>query len=82
MQRPIIHQKVNGLKRKEIIAWKVCLDGLKKSKYAGWPVREILYIEEHNKQPQYRVQVRKGDLQKKNLYFSPTGQLLDDSITL
>ncbi len=58
-------------------------DGLKKSKYAGWPVREILYVEEHNKQqPLYRIQVRKGDLQKKNLYFSPTGQLLDDSITL
>jgi hypothetical protein len=57
-------------------------DGLKKSKYAGWRVKEILYVEEHDKQPKYRVQVRKGDLQKKNLYFSTTGQLLDDSITL
>jgi hypothetical protein len=57
-------------------------DGLKKSKYASWPVKEILYVEEHNKQPQYKVLVRKGDLQKKNLYFSTTGQLLDDSITL
>lgn len=57
-------------------------DGFKKSKYAGWEVKDILYVEEKDKQPQYRMQVRKSDLQKKNLYFSTSGQLLDDSITL
>jgi hypothetical protein len=57
-------------------------DGFKKSKYAHWPVKEIVYIEEQHKQAQYRIQVRKGDLQKKNLHFSSSGQMLDDSITL
>jgi hypothetical protein len=57
-------------------------DGFKKSKYADWQLKDIFFIEEYNKQPRYRIQVRKGDLQKKNLYFSSTGQLLEDSITL
>jgi hypothetical protein len=57
-------------------------DGYKKSKYTDWAVKEVLYVEEKDKQPRYRVQVRKSDFQKRNLYFSATGQLLDDSITL
>jgi hypothetical protein len=57
-------------------------DGYKKSKYTDWSVKDVLYVEEKDRQPRYRVQVRKSELQKKNLYFSATGQLLEDSITL
>ncbi len=57
-------------------------DGFKKSKYKDWPVKEVMFVEEKDKQPQYRIQVRKGDLQKKNLYFSVSGQLLEEAITL
>lgn len=57
-------------------------DGLGKSKYADWPVKEVTYVEEKGKQPQCLMQVRKGNLQKENLYFSVSGQLLEESITL
>ena len=57
-------------------------DGYKKSKYTDWTVKDVMYVEEKDKQPRYRVQVRKSELQKRNLYFSTTGQLLEDAITL
>ena len=57
-------------------------DGLKKSKYADWPVKEVVLVEEKDKQPKHRVLVRKSDLLKKNLYFSQSGQLLEEAITL
>ncbi len=57
-------------------------DGFKKSKYTDWTVKDIVFVEEKDKKPQYRIQVRKGDLQKKNLYFSVSGQLLEEAITL
>lgn len=57
-------------------------DGFKKSKYTDWTVKEVVLVEEKDKQPQYRILVRKSDLQKKNLYFSQSGQLLEEAITL
>jgi hypothetical protein len=58
-------------------------DGFKKSKYANWPLKDITYIEARDYQnPLYKLQVRKGDFQKKNLYFLASGQLIDDAITL
>jgi hypothetical protein len=58
-------------------------DGFKKSKYADWTVKDIRYIEDKDKQVQYRLQVVKNsDIIRKNLLFSTTGQLVDDTITL
>jgi len=57
-------------------------DGFKKSKYTDWTVKEVMFIEEKDKPAKYRIQVRKSDLQKKNLYFSKAGQLLEEAITL
>lgn len=57
-------------------------DGFKKSKYTDWTIKEVMFVEEKDKQPQYRVLVRKSDLQKKNLFFSTSGQLLEEAITL
>jgi hypothetical protein len=31
---------------------------------------------------QYRLEIEKGDIQKKNLIFDPNGRLLRDNITL
>jgi hypothetical protein len=57
-------------------------DGLAKSKYADWKIRVayILYLPGGVKQ--YHVPVVKTDLQKRNLLFSPEGQMLKDNITL
>jgi hypothetical protein len=58
-------------------------DGFKKSKYAEWTVKDIRYVAEKGKQTQYRLQViRNNDIIRKNLIFSTTGQMLDDSLTL
>ena len=57
-------------------------DGFKKSRYADWPIKEVVFVEERDKQAQYRVLVRKSELLKKNLYFSQSGQLLEEAITL
>jgi hypothetical protein len=57
-------------------------DGFKKSKYADWTIKEVVSAEEKDKQPLYRILIRKSDLQKKNLYFSTFGQLLEEAITL
>jgi hypothetical protein len=57
-------------------------DGYDKSKYAAWKINTITRIDLPGDKIQYRVQVEKSDLQKKNLLFSNTGQLLKDNITL
>ena len=57
-------------------------DGYNKSKYAEWKINTITRIDLPGEKIQYRVQAGKSDLQKKNLLFSNTGQLLKDNITL
>lgn len=57
-------------------------DGLGKSKYAEWTPGKFTAIELPGSQMQYRVQVSKSDIQKKNLLFSSDGRLLKDNITL
>jgi len=57
-------------------------DGLSKSKYADWELKSIYTIDLPEDKVQYRLQVVKSDLQKKNLLFSNDGQLLRDNITL
>jgi len=57
-------------------------DGFDKSRYTGWTVDEtkILYIP--SGVVQYRLRVRKNDLQKKYLFFNMKGRLLREAITI
>ena len=57
-------------------------DGFEKSKYADWETTEtkILYLPGGSEQ--YRLRVKKNDVQKKYLYFNKKGRLLREAITL
>jgi len=57
-------------------------DGLNKSKYADWELTSIYNIDLPDDKVEYRIQVSKSDIQKKNLLFSSEGRLLKDNITL
>jgi hypothetical protein len=57
-------------------------DGLEKSKYADWDLNDVYSIELPDDVMQYRLQVAKNDVQKKNLLFNSDGKLLRDNITL
>ncbi|MCW3119476.1 MAG: hypothetical protein JWM28_3558 [Chitinophagaceae bacterium] len=57
-------------------------DGFEKSKYADWETTEtrILYLPGGGEQ--YRLRIRKSDVQKKYLYFNKKGRLIREAITL
>lgn len=57
-------------------------DGLNKSKYVEWEIKSVTHIDLPDDQVQFRIQVAKSDVQKKNLLFNSEGQLLKDNITL
>lgn len=57
-------------------------DGLNKSKYAEWEVESAHKIILPEDKIQYRVRIKKSDLQVKNLSFNEDGKLLKDNITL
>ncbi len=57
-------------------------DGLSKSKYADWEVKYQKEIVNSSGGTEYRLYVKKNDLQKKYLYFNAEGQLLKDAISL
>ena len=57
-------------------------DGFKKSKYADREITDTKIIHLPAEVTQYRIKVEKNDLQKKYLYFDPSGKLLRDSNTL
>ena len=57
-------------------------DGLSKSKYADWDTKETAVVYLPGGTEQYRILVKKNDLQKKYLYFNTKGRLLRESITL
>ena len=56
-------------------------EGFSKCKYSDWQVLKIHKIVEPDK-TQYRMNVKKADLNQKNLLFSSTGKLLKDNVTL
>ena len=56
-------------------------DGVAKSKYSDWEMGKIEKIESTDK-VRYRMQVSKGDIKKKVLYFTPEGKLSKDNTTL
>jgi len=57
-------------------------DGFQKSKFAEWDITEtkVLYLPGGSEQ--YRIRVRKSDVQKKYLYFNTKGRLLREAVTL
>jgi hypothetical protein len=57
-------------------------DGLNKSKYSEWEVKSVVHIDLPDDKVEFRIQVAKSDVQKKNLLFNSEGQLLKDNITL
>lgn len=56
--------------------------GFEKSKYADWPVTEVVIVEMPNQENRMRIKVEKGELTKRYLYFNKEGRLIKDSITL
>ncbi|HYJ64812.1 MAG TPA: PepSY-like domain-containing protein [Parafilimonas sp.] len=57
-------------------------DGFAKSKYSDWDKKSVSEIQELGKPLQYKINVGKSDVQKKNLFFDANGKLLKDNITL
>jgi hypothetical protein len=57
-------------------------DGFEKSKYSEWELKYVYNIELPDNEIQYRIQVAKNDIEKKNLLFNSDGKLLKDNITL
>ncbi len=58
-------------------------DGLSKSKYAvDWKVGTVFERSLPGNVTQYRLEIAKSDLQKRDLLFSSVGQLLKDGSTL
>ena len=55
-------------------------DGFKKSKYAAYTVRQAIEIDDHEKGLLYKVVVKRGDVTKRNLYFTAQGQLIKDDV--
>jgi hypothetical protein len=58
-------------------------DGFQKSKYSEeWTIKQAYKIELREAKTQYRLDIQKNDIQKKQLFFDSTGRLLRDNITL
>lgn len=57
-------------------------NGFEKSKYAEWELKEAFRLYLPGDITQYRLFVRKSDLEKRNLIFNEDGKLLKDGMTL
>ena len=57
-------------------------DGHSKSKYSDWKISKVEKIESSDSTTKYRLQVSKGDIKKKILYYTSEGKLSKDNITL
>ncbi len=58
------------------------IDGFKKSKYADEIVKDITELDDSEKGLQYIIVVKKGDITKRGLYFTSSGQLVKDELNL
>ena len=56
--------------------------GFDKSRYADWNMGQVTKIELPGDEFQYKIEVAKGDIKKRNLYFNSDGRMLKDKITL
>jgi len=59
----------------------VVKDGFNKSKYADWKTGDVVEIQKPAG-TQYRIMVKKSDLDLKYLYFDTTGALVKEAMTL
>ena len=86
MQRANFSTEGNWLKTEKVVAFEKLpaevKDGFKKSKYADWSVKEVVETNSVENGNEYRITIRKDEILKRNLRFSPSGQLQDDSLTL
>jgi hypothetical protein len=57
-------------------------EGLGKSKYSGWELQSIALIEHKDNAIQYKLLVRKNDIERKYLFFDKEGRLLRDVIAI
>jgi hypothetical protein len=57
-------------------------DGFDKSRYSDWNVGHVSKFEMPDNEVQYKIEVSKGDIKKRNLYFTSQGRLLKDKLTL
>lgn len=57
-------------------------DGYQKSKFTEYEIQKAYKISVPGDKVEYRLHVKKSDLQQKNLLFSSDGRLLKDNITL
>jgi hypothetical protein len=57
-------------------------DGFQKSKYTDWTIDRVERIDSPEGQARYRVQVKKGDIRKKNLLFNSEGRMIKDKLTI
>ena len=57
-------------------------DGFSKSKYADHQKNTAYEVQQLGKPLQYRINVQKSSLKKKNLYFDVNGKLLKETIVL
>lgn len=57
-------------------------DGFLKSKYSDRQKNAVYELQELGKPLQYRINVQKSGIQKKNLYFDVNGKLLKEAMTL
>ena len=56
--------------------------GFDKSRYADWNMGQMTKIELPGDEFRYKIEVSKGDIKKRNLYFNSQGRLLKDKLTL
>ena len=56
--------------------------GFDKSRYTDWNMGQVTKIELPGDEIQYRIEVAKGDIKKRNLYFNSEGRMLKDKLTL
>ncbi len=57
-------------------------DGYDKSKFTAWEIVTVATIENKDNNVQYRLMVKKNDVEKKYLFFDTDGRLLRDVITI
>ncbi|MBO9198920.1 MULTISPECIES: PepSY-like domain-containing protein [Niastella] len=58
-------------------------EGFQKSKYAEeWSIKQAYKIDLREAKTQYRLDIQKNDILKKQLFFDSTGRMLRDNITL
>lgn len=57
-------------------------DGFDKSKFTEWELKSVSRIESKDNAVQYRIFVKKSNVEKKYLYFNEEGRLIRENITI